>query len=62
MRMQAAERFACGDGGAAIATDLRVTERTVRRWRAARRQGGVEALKSRGPVSRESVHQHRPGA
>lgn len=55
VRMQAAERFAGGDGVAAVARDLRVTERTVRRWRAAWRQGGVEALRSRGPVSRERL-------
>ena len=54
-RLEAAERFACGDSASAIAADLRVTERTVRRWRQAWRDGGTAALKSRGPVSRERL-------
>jgi hypothetical protein len=39
LRLGAAERFARGDATAAIAADLRVTERTVRRWRQAWRDG-----------------------
>jgi transposase len=55
LRVAAAERFARGDSTPAIAADLRVTERTVRRWRQAWRDGGIAALKSRGPVSRERL-------
>ncbi|MEU8713288.1 hypothetical protein [Streptomyces sp. NPDC048663] len=35
--------------------DLRVVERTVRRWRKAWREGGGATLKSRRPVSRERL-------
>jgi transposase len=55
LRLGAAERFARGDATAAIAADLLVTERTVRRWRQAWRDGGTAAPRSRGPVSRERL-------
>ena len=55
LRLDAAGRFARGDSTAEIAADLRVTERTVRRWRQAWRDGGTAALRSRGPVSRERL-------
>ena len=55
LRLEAADRVARGDSTAAIAADLRVTERTVRRWRQAWRDGGTAALRSRGPVSREKL-------
>jgi len=55
LRLEAAERFARGDSTGEIAADLRVTERTVRRWRQACRQGGTVALRSKGPVSRERL-------
>jgi putative transposase len=55
LRLKTAERFARGDSTAAIAADLRVTARTVRRWRQACRRGGAVALRSRGPVSRERL-------
>jgi transposase len=55
LRLEAADRFARGDSTAEIAADLRVTERTVRRWRQAWQDGGAEALRSRGPVSREKL-------
>jgi transposase len=54
LRLQAAERFA-RDGISQIARDLRVTEGSVRRWRRAWRDGGIEALRSKGPVSRERL-------
>ena len=53
--MEAAGRFARGDTIVEIARDLRVTEGSVRRWRLAWRNGGAEALRSRGPVSRERL-------
>ena len=55
LRLRAAERFARGDGISEIARDLRVTEGSVRRWRRAWQDGGMEALRSRGPVSREKL-------
>ena len=55
LRLQAAERFARGDGINEIARDLRVTEGSVRRWHRAWQDGGAEALRSRGPVSRERL-------
>jgi transposase len=55
LRLGAAGRFARGDSTAEIAADLRVTERTVRRWRQAWQDGGAGALRSRGPVSRERL-------
>jgi putative transposase len=55
LRLDAAGRFARGDSTPQIAADLRVTERTVRRWRQAWRDGGTAALRSRGPVSREKL-------
>ena len=54
LRLEAAG-FACGDAIGEIAHDLRVTEGSVRRWQRAWRDGGIEALWSRGPVSREKL-------
>jgi putative transposase len=53
--MEAAERFAWGDRISEIACDLRVTPGSVRRWHRAWQSGGIAALKSRGPVSRERL-------
>ena len=55
LRLEAAGRFARGDTISEIAHDLRVTEGSVRRWHKAWRDGGTEALRSRGPVSREKL-------
>jgi putative transposase len=55
VRLEAAGRFTREDSTAEIAADLRVTERTVRRWRQAWQDRGAEALRSRGPVSREKL-------
>ena len=55
LRLEAAGRFARGDAISEIAHDLRVTEGSVRRWRRAWQDGGPEALRSRGPVSRERL-------
>jgi putative transposase len=55
VRLGASDRFAREDSAAEIAADLRVTERTVRRWRQAWQDGGTQALRSRGPVSREKL-------
>ncbi|WP_306371649.1 helix-turn-helix domain-containing protein, partial [Nocardiopsis sp. CC223A] len=53
--MDAAEHFARGEKTGAIARRLRVTERSVRRWRHAWEQGGAHALRSAGPVSTERL-------
>ncbi|WUO43928.1 helix-turn-helix domain-containing protein [Streptomyces sp. NBC_00285] len=55
MRLEAAERFERGDEVKVIAKDLRVTERTVWRWRKVWRKGVITALESKGPVSRERL-------
>ncbi len=55
LRLEAADRFARGDKISEIAGDLRVTEGSVRRWHRAWRDDGIEALRSRGPMSREKL-------
>jgi putative transposase len=55
LRLQAAGRFARGDKISQVARDLRVTPGSVRRWRRAWQGGGTEALRSKGPVSRERL-------
>jgi transposase len=55
LRLAAAGRFANGDETGEIARDLRVSAGSVRRWRRAWRDGGTEALRSKGPVSRERL-------
>ena len=55
LRLEAAGRFARGDTIGEIARDLRVTEGSVRRWHRAWQDGGDQALRSRGPVSREKL-------
>ncbi|MEV5090309.1 helix-turn-helix domain-containing protein, partial [Streptomyces griseoincarnatus] len=49
--MEAAERFAQGDENSVIAHDLRVSVRSVQRWRRAWSQNGLRALASKGPAS-----------
>ncbi|MFJ3145961.1 winged helix-turn-helix domain-containing protein [Streptomyces halstedii] len=51
LRLQAAERFASGEGSTAIAGDLRVSVRSVRRWRHAWAEGGSRSLRSQGSAS-----------
>src|SRR6266487_2522266 len=55
LRLEAAGRFARGDGISEIAHDLRVTPGSVRRWHWAWQDGGTAALRSKGPVSRERL-------
>jgi transposase-like protein len=42
LRLQAADRYPCGDTISQIARDLRVTEGLARRWRRAGRDHGQE--------------------
>ncbi|MET8630328.1 winged helix-turn-helix domain-containing protein [Kitasatospora sp. NPDC004669] len=51
VRLEAAARFEAGEKTSAIARDLRVSERSVERWRRSWREGGPEALCSSGPAS-----------
>lgn len=51
LRLQAAERFARGEGSTSIARDLRVSVRSVQRWRHAWTEGGPRSLRSQGPAS-----------
>lgn len=51
LRLRAAERFRQGEKNAVIAHDLRVSVRSVQRWRRAWSQDGPRALASKGPAS-----------
>jgi putative transposase len=55
IRLQAGERFAAGEKTAVVAKDLRVSVRSVERWRRAWREGGMEALHSTGPANSPTV-------
>ncbi|MFI0961229.1 transposase [Streptomyces sp. NPDC021080] len=51
IRMEAAERFGAGASSAEVAKDLRVSVRSVQRWRRAWQDAGTDGLRSAGPVS-----------
>ncbi|MFD9812454.1 helix-turn-helix domain-containing protein [Streptomyces sp. NPDC059080] len=51
LRGQAAERFARDEASSVIAKDLRVSVRSVQRWRRTWEEGGPRALRSQGPAS-----------
>ncbi|MFF5256451.1 helix-turn-helix domain-containing protein [Streptomyces leeuwenhoekii] len=51
LRLKAAERFAQGETSSVIAKDLRVSVRSVQRWRRMWDEGGPRALRSQGPAS-----------
>jgi transposase len=55
LRLKAAELFERGESASVVAAGLRVTPRTVRQWRRRWREGGVQALRSKGPVSPERL-------
>ncbi|MFF8036408.1 helix-turn-helix domain-containing protein [Streptomyces sp. NPDC016626] len=57
LRLKAAERFAQGEASSAIAKDLRVSVRSVQRWRQAWEEGGRCALRSQGPASLPKLSQ-----
>ncbi|MFF4501696.1 helix-turn-helix domain-containing protein [Streptomyces sp. NPDC001401] len=48
IRYEAGERFTRGEETALIAKNLRVNGRSVKRWRRAWREGGMDALASAG--------------
>lgn len=51
LRLRAAELIIQGEGNQAIAKQLRVSVRSVQRWRQAWTSGGSAALRSKGPAS-----------
>ncbi|MBK3584147.1 winged helix-turn-helix domain-containing protein [Streptomyces sp. MBT57] len=51
LRLKVAERFVLGETSSVIAKDLRVSVRSVQRWRRMWDEGGPRALRSQGPVS-----------
>ncbi|MEU9256803.1 winged helix-turn-helix domain-containing protein, partial [Streptomyces sp. NPDC048270] len=55
IRLQAGMRFAAGEKTAVIAKDLRVSVRSVERWRRAWREGGMEGLRLAGPANAPTV-------
>ncbi|MFF4121591.1 helix-turn-helix domain-containing protein [Streptomyces sp. NPDC001714] len=48
LRLEAAERFACGEKTEVVAREFRVTSRSVRRWRRKREEGGGNTQRSAG--------------
>ncbi|MFD7654539.1 helix-turn-helix domain-containing protein [Actinosynnema sp. NPDC059797] len=54
-RLQAGERFARGEKTTAVAAELRVGVRQVEKWRRSWREGGMDALRSAGPMSVERL-------
>jgi hypothetical protein len=59
MRLEAVERFGRGEKSAVIARDLRVSTRSVERWRRSWREGGADALRSKGPASLPRLDQRQ---
>src|SRR5258705_11059967 len=55
VRLEAGARFAQGEKTTEIAAGLRVGKRQVEKWRKSWREGGIEALRSTGPVSVERL-------
>ncbi|XMS40679.1 winged helix-turn-helix domain-containing protein [Streptomyces xanthophaeus] len=55
IRLDAGVRFVVGEKTVVIAKDLRVSVRSVERWRRAWREGGMEALRSSGPANCPTV-------
>ncbi|MFJ6773854.1 helix-turn-helix domain-containing protein [Kitasatospora sp. NPDC091257] len=51
VRFEAAARFEADERTSVIAREVRVSERSVERWRRSWREGGIEALSSSGPAS-----------
>jgi hypothetical protein len=59
VRLDAAERFERGDSNTVMPADLRVTVRSVERWRGAWREGGSVAPESKGPQSLPRLSEHQ---
>ncbi|MFI6663119.1 helix-turn-helix domain-containing protein [Streptomyces sp. NPDC050523] len=59
IRFEAGERFARGEKIAVITKDLRVSERSVERWRRIWRAGGMDGLASSGPAKMPKLSDER---
>ncbi|UFQ99951.1 helix-turn-helix domain-containing protein [Streptomyces sp. Go40/10] len=55
IRLEAAERFAADASSVEVAEDLRVSVRSVQRWRRAWHDAGTEGLRSARPASRPKL-------
>lgn len=55
VRLEAGARFARGEKTADIAVELRVGLRQVEKWRRSWREGGLDGLRSAGPLSVERL-------
>ncbi|MFD6438102.1 helix-turn-helix domain-containing protein, partial [Streptomyces venezuelae] len=55
IRVEAVEMFAAGQDNMVVAKQLRVSVRSVQRWRRAWQHGGTQALRSRGPAARPKL-------
>ncbi|GGM80928.1 hypothetical protein GCM10012275_59460 [Longimycelium tulufanense] len=55
VRLEAGARFVRGEKTADVAAELRVGVRQVEKWRRSWREGGLEALRSQGPMSTERL-------
>ncbi|WP_415365518.1 helix-turn-helix domain-containing protein [Saccharothrix sp. BKS2] len=55
IRLEAGARFARGERTAVVAAGLRVGVRQVEKWRRGWREGGLDALRSAGPMSVERL-------
>ncbi|MGW6159753.1 helix-turn-helix domain-containing protein, partial [Streptomyces sp. NPDC055144] len=59
VRMEAVAMFAAGRGSTDIAKELRVSVRSVQRWRQTWRAAGQDGVRSRGPASRPKLSESR---
>ncbi|MEU7488087.1 winged helix-turn-helix domain-containing protein [Streptomyces sp. NPDC042319] len=57
LRLQAAEMFATGHDNAMVAKQMRVSVRSVQRWRRAWQDGGPPALHSKGSAARPTLNE-----
>ncbi|MEW2570201.1 winged helix-turn-helix domain-containing protein [Streptomyces sp. NPDC047070] len=55
LRLEAVDLFAAGHGNVVVAKQLRVSVRSVQRWRRAWLAGGPPALRSRGSAARPTL-------
>ncbi|MFE9139652.1 helix-turn-helix domain-containing protein [Streptomyces sp. NPDC007355] len=62
LRLRATERFARSEASPVIAKDLRVSVRSVQRWRQMWDEDGPRALRSQGPASLPRVSEKQLSA
>ncbi|WP_406346875.1 winged helix-turn-helix domain-containing protein [Streptomyces sp. NBC_00648] len=61
LRLAASERFAAGASNAEVAKDLRVSVRSVQRWRRIWHDAGTEGLRPTEPLSRPRLQELAKG-